>query len=76
MTAYRNSLIVKPQTPPKLYFKLLEVHCSVSRFVQTVENLLNVFCREVVSDALQERDHLRQAEGAITVDINAVEQLR
>ena len=50
--------------------KFFKIHTSIPAFVQIVEYLLNILLRDVVGDALQEKDHFSKGEALATIRVN------
>ena len=65
----RNVLICQ-----QFYFKLFEIHWSVPALVKTIEYFLDILRGQVVCYAFKECYNLRETQGMVIVNIDALEQ--
>ena len=58
-----------------IYLKFHEVYDLIPTGVNAIENLLNVFLRQVISYGSEEKNYLSQSQGVATICINSIKNL-
>ena len=60
--------------PKFIYREFLKIYVFVPIDIQSVEDILNVFIREIVSEGFQEENNLIKIETITTIAVNQREQ--
>ena len=53
------------------YLEFFEINATIPRVIETVKYLFDVLCGNVISDGLEEENHLRHGQHAATIGVNA-----